>query len=441
VALPPYPVNPAPITWTKEEIISTARLNADLANAALLLANRPLLVAAQSTTGQALAITTAVPIQLDTEYVDTWNGHQIPNPNYAVPLSGWYLAEGDVEVLPFAANSSTVTAGIQSVAGGTTTQNDGGRVFGNGVNNAGATCADLVQLTAPTDTIALYGECLGQAGTIAIAKGGAKLKTEWVAVPSAAGTVVTSPIAAAMWPPGSGTTITNSGGIAAGATSVTVTDATGMVVGGTLGLDWLNGLMTAATAETVTIASVSGTTIGISATLYSHAQTAPVAVPVSAAFLNQQVRDAIRFLSYPPIACVDNSGSAATLATQTFPASTPITFTRANVDNFGGWSTNKYTIPVAGVYYVFGQVFVAAGSSSFTLAAALQVNSGTAQWGTTTTNGSATARTMCATVRRHMRFAAGDVVQLVGNQNSGTSLSLSVATTSLSKLILVWRGF
>jgi hypothetical protein len=445
VALPPYPVAPNPITWGHDEIISTARLAADPGNAALLFANRPLFVGAQSTTGQGLAASTVVPLQIDTEDVDAWAGHQIPQTGWDVPLLGVYLAEGDVECSAFSANTSSLTAGIQSTANGTVTSSDGGKVMANGVSNPGATCADLIQLSpATSDSIALYGECFGQAGTVAIARGGAKLKAEWVGLPATGpgrGTVVASPQPAALWPPGAGTNIVNVAGIPAGATSVRVTDTTGMVVGGWLGLDWYLGQMVTPVAEAVTITSISGTTIGISATAFSHAPGAPVSLPVSAAFMNQQVRDAINFLAYPPMACLDTFGTSASLATSTFPAGSALTFIRANIDNFSAWNSGSgWVAPVAGIYYVFGQVYLAT-QNTYTLAAGVRVNSGTVMWGTGVANQSTMNRTMCATFRRHLRLNAGDTVQLFGSQNSGSSIGLSNVAGQVSKLITVFRRF
>lgn len=80
-----------------------------------------------------------------------------------------------------------------------------------------------------------------------------------------------------------GTTMTNVGGISAGATSMTVTSAAGMRVGGKLAL-WDSGNLK---GEIVSITSVSGTTIGISATTYAYAQNANVyLIETSPSFTN-----------------------------------------------------------------------------------------------------------------------------------------------------------
>jgi hypothetical protein len=447
--LPPYPVAPAPRTWSALDPVYTFRLNNDLQNAVMLLASRPLLAGQQQGLSQALGNAVVSPVSLDTINVDNWQGFQVVGTAvYKAPLAGWYLCEGDVAAtIASVPNTATLLAGIQATQNSVVTSDDGGKIFGNGVSIPDVTCADLVQLDPSTaDTVALYAQ-LNSGATGSLASPGAKFKIEWAGLPSTLsagnGTVVASPQAAALWPPGSGTTITNGGGIAAGATSMTAGANTGMVVGGVLGLNVLNGVP-GVTAENVTITSVAGTTIGISATVYSHAQTEPVAVPVSAAWLNQQCRDIINFLSYPPLARLDTSGTAATMATQAFPAGQAITFLRATADNFTGWNAaakSQYAFPVAGVYYVYGQVYLSAAAASYTLSAGLGISGGTIQWGTTTRNASATGRTMCATVRRHLRVTAGQYVQLFGAQNSATTFSLAGSAPAYCTLICLWRGF
>lgn len=65
-----------------------------------------------------------------------------------------------------------------------------------------------------------------------------------------------------------GTTITNGGGIAAGATSVTVASASGITQGQKIYLDG----NTAGTGEIVTVSNVSSNILTINATVYAHAQ-------------------------------------------------------------------------------------------------------------------------------------------------------------------------
>jgi len=172
-----------------------------------------------------------------------------------------------------------------------------------------------------TDTVALYGVQTG-ASTPAITH--AYLTMQWAGAPS--GTVIASPVAPAPWPPGSGVTLTSPA--AAGATSVVVSSAQGMIADGTLGLDVVPPPgVSPPSAEPVTITAITGTTISITPCAYPHSSGAPVTVPVSAAWLNQQVRDQIRLLAFPPMARLTNSGAATqNLASQTFPAGTAVTW-------------------------------------------------------------------------------------------------------------------
>jgi hypothetical protein len=448
VPLPPYPVAPNPVTWSVGEVITTGLLAEDLGNAALLLANRPLFVGGQTLQAQTIANGPGLTVvDLDTEWLDSWNGHTIPNPSWAAPIAGVYLVEGSLEVHSVA-DTIAVGCGIQTEQATTLiSQNMGGQSVGDGSTPVGVTVADLVALDpATTGNVALLGEISGGTSTVTGTGGGATLKAEWVALPTSgtgAGTLVTSPSLAALWPPGAGTVITSPGGVAAGAMTLKVADTTGMQVNGRLGLDYYLGQQTAPVAETVIISGISGNTVTLVSpgALYSHAQGAPVAVPISAQFLNSQARDAINFLAYPPVAAMNTYGNIQSIPAQTIPAGTAVQFAQATVDNFGGWNSNTaYVAPVGGIYYVYGQVFFDS-ATGFTAVAGLSVNSGTIQWGAGPTNSSGTSRPLCATVRRHLRLNAGDNVQLFANQNSVGALSLSDSAGLVSKMIVVFRRF
>jgi hypothetical protein len=436
---------PSSRTWAAKDAITTTRLRASLGNAAAFLTQRPTLIAAQATTAQALTAGAATQIQLDTDYLDNRSGHAAPAAQYTIKVPGWYLCEGDLSLITISA-ADFLNAGVQASRNSVLTTDWGGVISSNGSGSVAATCADLCQLDPSTaDAVFLLGQTTATGKTVA----NARFKAEWVALPtslaSGNGTVVASPPAATLWPPGAGTIITNAGGIGSGATSMTVGSAIGMMTGGTLGLGWLNGVPNAV-AETVAITSVAGTTIGITATLHAHPQGEPVAVPVSAAFLNAQGRDLINFAAYPPIASLNTTGTAATLPSQTFPAGTAITFLASTVDNFGGWNSGvnptRYTFPVAGVYYVYGQVAVHSFSGAYALCAGLAVSGGTTAWGTTIQS-SSTASNYTATVRRAaLRVTAGQYVELIGSQNSGSAISLAPGGAAfLCRMIIVFRGF
>jgi hypothetical protein len=446
-----FPLPPAPITWTAGQNITVPELRADPANLAWLLTKRPLLVASQLTTGQAIAESTIVPVELDTETADNWNGHAIPAATYAPPFAGWYLAEGTAFVTG-TAQTGIVAAGIQAVQNSVTSSYYGGRSVPNGVQATAPVCASLVQLNPFTDdTVALFAYQSLAASQDLLTNPGAFFTVQWVALPYnitegegwVNGTVVGDPQPAALWAPGSGTLITNSGGIAAGATSMTVGETTGMIVGGTLGLDYYQGTAVSPMAEAVTITSITGTTIGISATSYPHGGTLTpgyVAIPVSAAFMNSQVRDVINFLAFPPICELSNFGGTQTVESQTFPAGTAVTFVSDMIDNFHAWNSGEnYVFPVAGLYYIYGHVLL--NSAITSLSAGISINGGTIQWGASVRTSGGTAENLCATVRREIRVDADDFVTLYCSQNSGSTLGLANAATSHSTLIVVWRGF
>ncbi|HET9893709.1 MAG TPA: hypothetical protein VFQ44_02000 [Streptosporangiaceae bacterium] len=439
MALPPYPVPPAPRTWSPGDQVLTSRLRADLGNAALLFANRPLFAGSQTTTGQAVS-GDGVPVVIDTELVDGWQAHTIPSAIVAARFPGWYLVDGYIETTPIS-SADTFRAFLETTQSGVAADPAGGRGPGNGVNDQGYTVSDLVQMDPATgDHLALFALCDAACDIVT-----ATLKSEWVALPTslgyATGTVVPAPAPAAPWPPGRGTVIASIGGIPAGATSVTVQSAAGIVPGGTLGLDYLAGVAVSPMAETVTVTSVAGNTIGITAALYPHGGTASpgaVAVPVSAVFLNQQVRDLINFSAYPPVFRAYNSGSLL-LPTSAFSVGSPIGVDTVTVDNFGGFAGSSYEFPVSGVYYVAG---VIAGTgflpTSGTLVAGLSISGGQVLWGDGVTTSSTQ---VAATVRRHVRVTAGQTVQLYGSQNSGETQSLLFGSDAGARLIAVFRSF
>ena len=86
--------------------------------------------------------------------------------------------------------------------------------------------------------------------------------------------------------------------------------------------------------------------------------------------MNQQCRDIVNFLAYPPLlrAAVTTTQS---IASSTFPAGTQITNLSASIDTFSGFASNEYTAPVAGVYFVYGQVFYAGSTSAFAASAGI----------------------------------------------------------------------
>lgn len=448
----PYPgvAVPSPRTWSAGDIITAARLRGDITGLAeIFCGGRPMLAAqlGQGSGGDVPAGPPAPLIVMSSAGLNTWNvpvltGSKL-NPYYTVPLTGWYLVQTSILWdLEAALSEYKFGVGIQFTQNGTANRVDGGAVTSSTATLAfpGSAGADLALLDASTsDTIAVYAF---QNTTTTQILDSATLTVEWAG--ASAGTVVSSGLPApASWPAGMGTYITG-GDIGTGATSVTVNDATGIVAGATLGLDYQAGTLTQPYAETVTVSSVSGTTITISATAYAHSQGAPVAVPVSYAFLNEQVRDIVNFLAYPPLLRAAAASTAQSVPSQTFPAGTAITGLSAaspGIDNFSGLSASVYTAPVAGIYLLYGQVYLTGSTSAFISAAGYQVNTGTVQWGTGfRTFTSSAAQSVCPWFTRQVRLNAGDTVTLYGFQSSGSAMDTVATATSNSRLIAVWRA-
>ena len=444
---------PNPRTWAAGDQITTPRLRGDMTNlAALFASGRPLMVGTAETPASFSAGTNTLGFAIT--YANSWNVSVVnsagTNTTYLIPWAGWWLVQANLAVSPIASNVQDKNGvGFTAVVNGAgaASTNGGFSPAGTGASGdyIGMFGAELYQFNPETsDTIAWYGHA-----DTTVQLWSNMLMAEWICLPTSGltdytgpyGTVVSSPAAVAAFPSGPGTYITNTGGIAAGAVSMTVRDATGMVTGGTLGLDYVNGQLNTVTAEAVTITSVTGTTIGISATSYAHLQNAPVAVPVSAAFLNQQCRDVVNFLAYPPVLRAASS-TTQSIPSQTFPSGTQITtLGTETVDNFGGFSSSTYTAPVGGIYYVYGQVYFAGTTASTAYAAGISVAGGTIQWGTQarsdTTSG---AQAFCMTVVRHLRLTAGQTITLWAWQNSGSSMNTVSSGAELSKLIVVWRS-
>jgi hypothetical protein len=448
---------PAPRTWAAGDAVTTPRLRGDMTNLANLFAGgaRPMLLSVNLQSQIPVAATATLLYIGNIVPLNTWNVPVITTGGqayYQVPFAGYYLAQGIVSYdTSGSPGQNRYSMGFATVVnGGASADSYGGSVPASTSTSepAGAGGCELYQFNTyanTADTLAMYAYTSNTSpGAVLIAL----LSLEWVGLPTSGltsytgpyGTVVSSPKAAAAFPPGQGTTITNSGGISVGATSLTVSNPAGMITGGALGLDYLNGLLYQPYAEKVTITSVSGSTIGISATSYAHLQGAPVAVPVSYEFLNQQCRDIVNFQSYPPLlrAAVTTTQS---IPSSTFPNGTQITNLSASIDTFSGFGSNVYTVPVAGVYFVYGQVFYTGSTSAFAASAGLSVSGGTINWGTQfrsdTTSG---VQSMCATVRRHLRLTAGQTVALYGTQNSGSAMTTIDTAGSYSRLICVWRS-
>lgn len=163
-------------------------------------------------------------------------------------------------------------------------------------------------------------------------------------------------------------------------------------------------------------------------------------VDISAAFWNNQVRDAITFLANPPI-CEASQTVAQAIATNT---PTPINFDTNIVDTYNGHSTvtniSRYTAQVAG-WYSLGGVVVFAANAGGTLRSALWAVNGTLVNGGAANQlpgGSSTRAAAIAAADIEVFLNAGDFVTLNGQQDVGANLNTAVASPNSSRMSIRW---
>jgi len=175
---------------------------------------------------------------------------------------------------------------------------------------------------------------------------------------------------------------------------------------------------------------------------------------VTSSFLNTNIRDTIRFLSYPPIVEVSSAGSQAIPNGGIGVTGTALTIlTSELIDNYSAFAASTFTAPVAGLYWMYGQVcFAEAGvttgisrGAGLTVTSSNYGGSAVTLWGSSETpsTGSNAAMNLGHTsiVRRYLRLNAGDTVQLAAYSNdSGGSRTAGTSGNSVCRFIAVWRG-
>jgi hypothetical protein len=199
--------------------------------------------------------------------------------------------------------------------------------------------------------------------------------------------------------------------------------------------------------------------------LCALAGTAPLAVPanpawpvppayVTSAFLNANVRDAIRFLTYRPV-METYQVNAQNLASQGLLAGVGTTLNLGSagqpytVDNYGAYNeaANTWTAPVAGDYYCYAQAGMTTAAGAASMACGITVTSVNYNGGSAVTlwGGSvaaATSSVQCANTRRRLRLNAGDTIQAAAmyHDTGGAAATMNTSGAWLSRLITVWEG-
>lgn len=382
----PNPTIPVPPTFVPGPVYAPL-LRASVSDAVALLSKPPMLVAAQTTTGQSIPNNTWTPVALDTESYDNYAGHQdtptVSNPRYYGQLAGWYLCEASAAIFPSASGTTDWGVGIGGIqAGGAATNFGGGRIPAVSTAAWGIGAAKLMEF----QNVGTFG---GSSNDYAYAA------------------VIQS----------------NSG-----ASAQTISNSSGGYP--TLTCRW--------------VCALSGTE--------------PLAVPanpawptppgyVTSAFGNANIRDAIRFLIYPPIMEYTTAAGASLASSASLPATgTAVVLGVQVVDNYSAYSGSTWTAPVAGRYYCYGCVSVSAGANTVTIAAGLTVTSANYNSGTTFTIwggiGSPVVSNICAqVVRKTLRLNAGDTIALAAAQDDSGSASLNYSTgVSQPRMIIVWQG-
>ena len=362
----------SPRTWSTGDIVSTPRLRASIYNAAALMGQaRPMYGASADFTISANVVTPQGP---NSPTLNTWSVLLTENNGvaqfYPVPLPGWYLLQGEGGLHPVSGGASNTqyawgfyyTQGTAQTAYRTELGRVAGAAGGNFTGNIGNSGGELIPMTpASSDLIATYAFTTNGAG----ASCQTRWVLEWVGLPSSAfinnvpysgpvGTAIASPKPASLWPPGPGVTL--QGTVSSGGTVVVLPPTPGLRTGQTIGLDWQNGVQVQAFAETATVGAIAGGSVSLtSALLYGHSAGAPVAVPVSAPFMNEQVRDITNTLFYPPmLRAVQPTGSVQSVTTATWTtislvlSGTGVTNTIDNYSRLGGHHRELVHHPVLG---------------------------------------------------------------------------------------------
>lgn len=167
-----------------------------------------------------------------------------------------------------------------------------------------------------------------------------------------------------------------------------------------------------------------------------------VPTPITSAWLNANLRDAVGFLIYPPTMKAHYTAGSSTLANTTLASPAIVPLTTVDFDNYGGFTTGAsahYTAPVSGRYLLAGQINLASSNTTTFYACGLRLNGTTVSWGGIA-RFAGTSLAGGASVTKRLRLSAGDTVQLIAAQASGGSIAYNTTASNQTRLIAVWEG-
>lgn len=319
-------------------------------------------------------------LPLSTEFIDSWNGHSTTtNPSqYFCQLPGWYLCKMAIGLDYVSSTQEQFGAALQGVSLGSAFGPNYGPMLLNGSTLALAPyVADLIPMSV-TGAIGGSGDYIEAIG------------------------------------------VNNSGG------SVTIVQNFGTGYYPFVTMRWV--------ADYVT----------------EYPSPLPAAPPlgtwpvppsyVTATFLNENIRDTVRYLLSPPVARMYVTGTHA-LPSQTWPAATIVPLNTSSVDNYGGFSSssNNYTAPYAGNYFVYGQINLVAAASGTAYGMGFSVNGGTVQYaGVVSKLSDSTGGGVGGQTR--LRLNQGDTVAMYATQASGSSINYATAAGVNTLMLVVWEG-
>jgi hypothetical protein len=159
----------------------------------------------------------------------------------------------------------------------------------------------------------------------------------------------------------------------------------------------------------------------------------------TAAMMNANVRDAVNFLSAPPLFIALQQ--TAQSIPNAFGGGTPLTFGDPGgivVDSYNGHSTStnptRYVAQVAGWYLVEGRSGWAPSATGLRIAGT-SVNGAVQKYGTSAPVGGSN---WLASVSDILYLNVGDYVELLGYQTSGGALNTNSGAAYQSSLMVLW---